>query len=88
MPTPFGRRVATIGVRGYDHSMEPPFEEMTPAERILYLQDLWDRITEEPEGVPLSEAQRLELRRRVEQHQADPGAVVPWELVLAKARAR
>jgi putative addiction module component (TIGR02574 family) len=28
------------------------FEEMSIAERILYVQDLWDRIAEEPEGVP------------------------------------
>jgi len=80
--------VATIEAGGDDRFMETPFEEMTPAERILYVQDLWDRIAEEPEGVPLSEAQRAELRRRVERHRADPDAAVPWEQVLARARSR
>ena len=29
--------------------MEPSFDEMTKAERILYVQDLWDRIAADPE---------------------------------------
>lgn len=57
------------------------------AERVLCVQVLWDRIAAEPDGVPLSEAQRLELRRRVEEHRADPGSALPWEQVLARARA-
>ncbi len=68
--------------------MEPSFDRMTPAERVLYVQDLWDRIAAEPDGVPLTEAQRIELRRRVEEHRTDPGSAVPWEQVLARARAR
>lgn len=68
--------------------MQPSFDQMTLEERIRYVQELWDRIAEEPGAVPLSEAQRLELRRRVDLHRADPGATIPWEQVLAKARAR
>jgi hypothetical protein len=30
------------------------FDEMSIAERILYVQDLWDRIAEELDGVPAS----------------------------------
>ena len=74
--------------RDYNPLMEPSFDHMTPAERVLYVQELWDRIAAEPDGVPLSEAQRLELRRRVDEHRADPGSAVPWEQVLARARAR
>ena len=72
----------------YHDAMEPTFDQMTRAERILYVQDLWDRIAAEPEAVPLTEGQRLELRRRVEEHREDPGAAVPWEQVLARARTR
>lgn len=68
--------------------MEPSFDQMTPAERVLYVQDLWDRIAAEPDGVPLTEAQRVELQRRVEEHRADPASAVPWEQVLERARAR
>ena len=80
--------MAEPAARDYKPPKEPSFDHMTPAERVLYVQDLWDRIAAEPDGVPLSEAQRLELRRRVEEHRADPGSAVPWEQVLARARTR
>lgn len=77
------------GRRGrYPRGVIPNFEQMSPAERIEFLQDLWDRIAEKPEDVPVTEAQRAELRRRVAEHRADPGSVVPWEKVLARARTR
>lgn len=68
--------------------MEPTFDQMSPAERIEYLQDMWDRVADEPETVPVTDAQRDELRRRVAAYRADPGAVVPWEQVLERARGR
>ena len=45
--------------------MDSRFEQMTPAERIEYLQDLWDRVAAAPQDVPITEAQRAELRRRL-----------------------
>jgi putative addiction module component (TIGR02574 family) len=68
--------------------MDPTFEQMTPAERILYVQDLWDRIAEHPEDVEVSEAWKAELDRRLAAHQADPGAAIPWEQVKANLLAR
>jgi len=68
--------------------MSSTFEQMTVPERILYLQDLWDHIAEEPEEIPINDAQRKELRHRVAEHRADPGATIPWEQVLSRARSR
>jgi putative addiction module component (TIGR02574 family) len=68
--------------------MEPTFEQMSPAERIEYLQDLWDRLADAPEEVPVTDAQRAELRRRVAAYRADPASGVPWEQVLERARGR
>jgi len=79
-------RFAIAALGDYDGAMEPSFDHMTRAERILYVQDLWDRIAAEPDPVPLTDAQRLELRRRVEEHRADPGLAVSWEQVLERAR--
>lgn len=67
--------------------MDLTFEQMTQAERVLYVQDLWDRIGAEPETVPLVESQRAELADRLAAHRADPEAGVPWEQVLARARS-
>jgi putative addiction module component (TIGR02574 family) len=68
--------------------MDPTFEQMTPAERILYVQDLWDRIAEHPEDVEVGEAWKAELDRRLAAHQADPDAAIPWEQVKANLLAR
>ena len=68
--------------------MDLSFEQMSLGERIEYLQDLWDRITEEPQTVPVTEPQRDELRRRVSTYRADPSAGATWEQVLERARGR
>ena len=80
--------VATGVVRDYNGRMEPSFEQMTPAERILYVQDLWDRIAEDPEGVPVSDAMKVELDRRLAEHRADPSTAIPWDQVKAELRRR
>lgn len=68
--------------------MDHTFEQMTPAERILYVQDLWDRIAEHPEDVDVSEAWKAELDRRLAEHRTEPSAVIPWEQVKANLAAR
>jgi putative addiction module component (TIGR02574 family) len=68
--------------------MEPSFGDMAFAEGIRDTQDLRDRIAEESEAEPVREAQRLELRRRVDMHQASPDVALAREQVLARARAR
>ena len=64
------------------------FEQMTPAERILHVQDLWDRIAKEPESVPISEELGAELDRRVAEHRADPSTAIPWQQVKAELLGR
>ena len=54
------------------------FADMSPAERILYVQDLWDRIAAEPAAVPVSDAQREELDRRLARHSAGEGRTSDW----------
>ncbi len=34
--------------------IKPSVDHMTPAERGLYVQGLWDRMAAEPEGIPLT----------------------------------
>ena len=68
--------------------MEPSFDQMTIDERILHVQDLWDRIVAEQASMPLSEVQRVELRRRLADHEAHPEASVPWEIAREQVRRR
>lgn len=92
MPVDVGpRRVGCFALvigGAYNAGMDTTFDQMTSAERILYVQDLWDRIAEQPEGVPVSDAMKAELDRRLVAHRADPGSAVSWEHVRAELRRR
>jgi putative addiction module component (TIGR02574 family) len=63
--------------------------KLSVAERIQLVEDLWDSIAQDPTEVPgLTDTQRLELRRRLREHERDPSTAVPWEQVRAELLAR
>jgi putative addiction module component (TIGR02574 family) len=64
------------------------YDSLSVPERILVLQDLWDEIAADPEQVPITEAQRQELDRRLRAHRHDPEATSGWAQVKARVRAR
>jgi putative addiction module component (TIGR02574 family) len=49
-------------------------------ERAELAHELWDSV-EPDELFPLTDAQRLELQRRIEEHRRDPSTAIPWEVV-------
>lgn len=55
------------------------FSHLTVAERIQLAEDLWDSLSDAPEVLELTEAQRDELDRRLQAHRADPEAAISWE---------
>ena len=62
--------------------------KLSVAERIQLAEDLWDSIAQDVSQVPgPTEAQRQELRLRLQEHQADPSTAVPWEDVRAQLRS-
>jgi putative addiction module component (TIGR02574 family) len=63
-------------------------DRMSVEDRIALATAIWDSIAAEPHPPLLTEAQRLELERRLADHAANPDAVVPWEQVKTEALAR
>ncbi len=63
-------------------------DRMSLDDRIALATAIWDSIAAEPHPPLLTEAQRLELDRRLADHAANPDDVVPWEQVKAEALAR
>lgn len=63
-------------------------DRMSIDDRLALVQEIWDSITTAPEQLPLTDAQRRELERRLAAHAADPQNVIPWEEVKAQALAR
>jgi putative addiction module component (TIGR02574 family) len=66
--------------------MEHVFEDMTPAQRIRHVQRLWDKIADDPDNVPVTDAMKTELDRRLSDHRAKPKKSVSWTEVKARAR--
>lgn len=60
-------------------------ERLSVDENILLVEEIWDSIAE---VTPLTEAQYVELDRRLQDHRANPDEVVPWEAVKASISAR
>ena len=50
-------------------------------ERIQLVEAIWDSIAEHPESLPITDAQRKELDRRLADHQKAPHAARPWSQV-------
>lgn len=63
-------------------------DQMSVAERILLVEEIWDSIAVEEAGVPLTESQRQDLQRRIAAYEADPKAGSSWEEVKARLRSK
>lgn len=55
--------------------------QLSVAERIQLVEDLWDSVAADPESIPVAEAQKEEARRRLEDHRSDPDSGTSWEEV-------
>lgn len=51
---------------------------LDPAQRLDLISTLWDSLVDESFEPPISDEQRAELRRRLDEHRANPEAVVTW----------
>lgn len=57
-------------------------------ERLILVEEIWDSIAADSAAVPLTDAQRTELQKRIEEDDANPDDVTPWEQVKASTFAR
>lgn len=63
-------------------------KELSVSERLQLVAEIWDSIAAAPEELPVSEAQRQELDRRLELHEKNPASGTSWDDVKARIRAR
>jgi len=60
--------------------------QMSVAERIQLVEDIWDTIASSPESVPITDAQKEELDRRLQAYTQSPGEGVSWDELKEKVR--
>jgi putative addiction module component (TIGR02574 family) len=62
--------------------------KLTPAERLRLVEDLWDSLCDTPESVPLTDAQRTELDRRLDDLEREGPSGIPWDEVVRRIGKR
>ena len=53
--------------------------QLSITERIQLVEDIWDSIAALPEAVPLTDAQRQELDRRLQAYAQNPNEGIAWD---------
>ena len=57
----------------------PEFDIVSKNQRIEYVQELWDRIAQDPELVPIPEEHKRILEERLNAYRENPQAGRPWD---------
>jgi len=58
--------------------------DLSPTERMRLIELLWESFVEDPSALPVTDEQRVELRRRLEEHERDPNSAKPWSQVRSE----
>jgi len=66
----------------------PEIARMSTAEKILFLEDLWETIAVNVANTPLPESHRDELDRRYERHESVPGNLLSLDDLQARVENR
>jgi len=61
-------------------------KQLSAEERLNLIEQLWDSL--EADDVPVSDAQKAELDRRIEEMDRDGERGIPWKDVLDRIRGR
>ena len=61
-------------------------EELSPQERLDLIERLWESLRRSPETLPLTDAQRAELDRRLDNLEREGAVGIPWEEVLRRIK--
>jgi putative addiction module component (TIGR02574 family) len=63
-------------------------DRLSIEERLALVEEIWDSIAADSAAVSLTEAQRAELQKRIEEDDAHPDDLTSWEQVKASTLSR
>lgn len=53
--------------------------QLSVAERIQIVEDIWDSISQNPESLPLSDVEKSELDKRLADYKKNPDEGIEWK---------
>jgi putative addiction module component (TIGR02574 family) len=62
--------------------------DLSISERIQLVEDIWDSIAKVPESLQLTQEQKMELDKRLDDYHNDPDKGSPWDIVRERIRSR
>jgi putative addiction module component (TIGR02574 family) len=62
--------------------------DLTPAEKLQLVEDLWDDLAATPEAIPVHDWQKEELARRKANLMRCPASSLTWEEIKQRVRSR
>ena len=78
-------------LRTYTLGMANPalnLDDLTPEQKLRLLEEVWDSLAADPSAVPLTEWQRRELDRRLDEMDREGPIGIPWNRVLSEIEGR
>ena len=63
-------------------------DRLTSEERLQLLEDLWESLRRAPEAVPVTDAQKAELDRRLDELDEEGPVGIPWDEVVRRIKGR
>ena len=82
------QRTCKRGIFGFMSKPALNIGDLSPEERLRLIEELWDSLNETPGTVPLTDAQREELDRRLDDLERSGPQGIPWDQVLQQIRSR
>ena len=61
---------------------------LSPEERMSLIEELWESLSASDEQVPVTDAQKADLDKRLAAFRADPKAGASWDEVKARLKSR
>jgi putative addiction module component (TIGR02574 family) len=62
--------------------------DLSPAEKLQLVEDLWDDLAATPDAVPVHDWQKAELARRKKNLSDTPASALGWDEVKRRIRSR
>ncbi len=62
--------------------------KLTVSERLELIDTIWDSLATDPGDLPLTEAQRREIDRRLDRYAGNPPPLSSWDEVRARIEAQ